>query len=169
MKKVVFGIGLLLVLVGIFVFVQLVSQVNIVLVENKINWLIWEEVMIVMENEFKKVFIDVYIDWCGWCKCMDVSIFIDSDVIEYMNENYYVVKFDVEGKGDKEFRGCMFIYCVNVGCCGVYELVIVLLNGCLGYLFFVYLDEEQNFLKVFFGYKMLDVFLVEMKVVVFGS
>ena len=169
MKKVVFGTGLLLALAGIFAFAQPASQANTAPAENKINWLTWEEAMTAMENEPKKVFIDVYTDWCGWCKRMDASTFTDSDVIEYMNENYYAVKFDAEGKGDKEFRGRTLTYRANAGRRGVHELAIVLLNGRLGYPSFVYLDEAQNSLKVSPGYKTPDVLLAEMKAVASGS
>src|SRR4051812_22903851 len=54
----------------------------------------------------KKVFIDVYTQWCGWCKRMDASTFEDPSVVAYMNTHFYPVKLDAEVKdtivlGDK--------------------------------------------------------------------
>jgi len=46
------------------------------------------------EEAPKKLFIDVYTDWCGWCKKMDVSTFKNAEVIREMNENFYAVKLD---------------------------------------------------------------------------
>ena len=45
----------------------------------------------------KKIFMDVYTDWCGPCKLLDKNTFGDKDVIKFVNENYYPVKFNAEG------------------------------------------------------------------------
>ena len=169
MKKVVFGTGLLLALVGIFAFAQPAAQVENTPVENKINWMTWEEAMAAMEGEPKKIFVDVYTDWCGWCKRMDANTFTDEEVINYMNDNYYAVKFNAEGKDDKEFRGRTLTYRANAGRRGVHELAIVLLNGRLGYPSFAYLDEQQNIVKVSPGYKEPEVLLTELRTVATGS
>lgn len=133
--------------------------------DDKINWMTWEEAMDAMEEEPKKMFIDVYTDWCGWCKRMDASTFTDHDVIEYMNENYYAVKFDAEGDGDKEYLGKTLTFRSDAGRRGVHDLAIVLLNGRLGYPSFVYLDEDQKSLKISPGYKTPEVILAEMKLI----
>jgi thioredoxin-related protein len=41
--------------------------------------------------------MDVYTKWCGPCKLLDKNTFSNSDVIDYINENYYAVKFNAEG------------------------------------------------------------------------
>ena len=50
------------------------------------------------ENE-KKIVIDFYTDWCGWCKVMDRKTYSDSSIVAYINEHYLAVKFNPE-KGD---------------------------------------------------------------------
>ncbi|MEL6968932.1 MAG: DUF255 domain-containing protein [Bacteroidota bacterium] len=169
MKKVVFGTTLLLALAGIFAFAQPAVEVENTPVETKINWMTWEEAMTAMEHEPKKVFIDVYTDWCGWCKRMDANTFTDGEVIDYMNQNYYAVKFNAEGKEDEEFRGRTLTYRANAGRRGVHELAIVLLNGRLGYPSFAYLDEDQNIVKVSPGYKTPEVLLTELQTIAAGS
>lgn len=57
----------------------------------------------------KKIFVDVYTDWCGWCKRMDNSTFSDSLVAVVMNHYFIPVKFDAESKaeltiGDTTYR-----------------------------------------------------------------
>jgi thiol:disulfide interchange protein len=42
-----------------------------------INWLSLEEASSLYESNPKPMFIDVYTDWCGWCKKMDASTFQD--------------------------------------------------------------------------------------------
>jgi thioredoxin-related protein len=39
--------------------------------EAKIEWLDFETAVVKMKTHPKKMFIDMYTDWCGWCKKMD--------------------------------------------------------------------------------------------------
>ena len=45
----------------------------------------------------KKIFMDVYTTWCGPCKLMDRNTFNNKKVADFINENYYPVKFNAEG------------------------------------------------------------------------
>lgn len=40
-----------------------------------IKWMTLDEVQLAMKKEPRKVFMDVYTDWCGWCKVMDKKTF----------------------------------------------------------------------------------------------
>ena len=40
----------------------------------------------------KGVLVDVYTDWCGWCKVMDKQTFTDPEIQKALNENFHVVK-----------------------------------------------------------------------------
>ncbi len=62
----------------------------------KVNWVSFEQAEKAMKGKPKKVFVDVYTDWCGWCKRLDQATFSDKRVADYMNENYYAVKFDAQ-------------------------------------------------------------------------
>jgi thioredoxin-related protein len=50
------------------------------------------------EKNPKKIFIDFYTSWCGWCKVMDKNTFEDSIVATLMIKDFYCVKFDAERK-----------------------------------------------------------------------
>ena len=41
--------------------------------------------------------MDVYTNWCGPCKMLDKYTFQNEDVVAYVNEHYYAVKFNAEG------------------------------------------------------------------------
>ena len=41
--------------------------------------------------------MDVYTNWCGPCKLLDKNTFGNKDVADYINANYYAVKFNGEG------------------------------------------------------------------------
>src|SRR5210317_470735 len=75
-----------------------------------IQWRTWEEAAQKASTDAqpKKMFIDVYTDWCGWCKKMDRDTFGNPEVAAYMDENFYMVKLDAEQKEPIEFRGKTF-------------------------------------------------------------
>ncbi len=71
----------------------------------EIQWITMGELEELNKNEPRKVFVDVYTDWCGWCKKMDRSTFIDPEVVNYVNENYYAVKLNAESRTTLTFKG----------------------------------------------------------------
>ncbi len=63
----------------------------------QINWITMDEALAAQKKNPKKIFMDVYTTWCGPCKMLDKNTFSDKAVIEYVNKNYYAVKFNAEG------------------------------------------------------------------------
>ncbi|MEZ5173952.1 MAG: DUF255 domain-containing protein [Bacteroidia bacterium] len=66
---------------------------------DQINWMSFSEALEHSRTQPKKVFIDMYTDWCGWCKRMDITTFKHPEVVKYINEHYYAVKFNTEKEG----------------------------------------------------------------------
>jgi len=121
-------------------------------VEEKINWVSWEEAVELNKKNPKKLFVDVYTDWCGWCKRMDKSTFTDPEIVKYMNENFIAIKFNAEQKEDITWNGNTFKF-VKSGRRGAHELANALLNGRLGYPSFVLLDEDFARIMISPGFK----------------
>src|SRR6187399_1544026 len=63
-----------------------------------INWITLQEAEKLNKKQPRKIVIDVYTDWCGWCKKMDKSTFADAKTAAYVNKHYYAVKLDAETK-----------------------------------------------------------------------
>lgn len=127
-----------------------------------IKWYTWDEAIQLAQKNPKKIFIDVYTDWCGWCKKMDATTFQDGAVVKYMNENFYAVKFNAEQKEEIKFKDHVFKFYPS-GRNGIHELAYSLLDGKLGYPSYVYLDEDQNRITISPGYKTADSFIKELK------
>jgi len=72
----------------------------------EIHWITSiDELQAKMKKNPKKVYMDVYTGWCGWCKKMDASTFTNPDLIRYMNANFYAVKLDAERQDTIHFMG----------------------------------------------------------------
>ncbi|RME95874.1 MAG: DUF255 domain-containing protein [Bacteroidetes bacterium] len=126
-----------------------------------IEWLSWDEAMSRMQQAPKKIFIDVYTDWCGWCKRMDATTFTDPLVIEVMNEHFYAVKFNAEQKEDIHYDGHTLKFKPS-GRRGAHELAIALLDGKLSYPSFVYLAEDRTRITIAPGYKDAAMMALEL-------
>ena len=120
--------------------------------EEVVNWLTFEEAIEKSKTEKRKIFIDVYTDWCGWCKVMDKKTFSEVNIARYLNEYYYPVKLDAEQKEDITFRNHTFKFVPN-GRRGYHELAAWLLQGKLSYPTVVFLDEDFNLIQPLPGYR----------------
>ena len=113
-------------------------------VDNKeIHWITsFDELQQKMQANPKKVYIDIYTDWCGWCKKMEATTFQNPDLIKYMNLNYYCVRFNAERQDVIQFNGKVYQfepqYKANA-------LAVELMNGKMGYPTSVIMTENfQN-------------------------
>lgn len=133
---------------------------SITLSAQEIHWLTWEEAVAMTQNEgnTKKVFVDVYTDWCGWCKKMDKDTFQNPEVAQYMQENFHMVKFNAEGKEPIEYDGKTFNF-VPSGRRGYHQLAAALLQNRLSYPTVVFLDENLKMLSPVPGYQKAKPFL----------
>ena len=120
--------------------------------EGRIEWLTFEEAVARNRENPKKIFVDVYTDWCGWCKVMDKNTFNHEKVAKFINSRYYAVKFNAEQTEDIVFRGHTFKF-VAQGRRGYHELAATLMNGRMSYPTVVFLDEELNLITPVPGYQ----------------
>lgn len=62
----------------------------------QINWLTFNQLKDSMAIKPKKIFVDIYTDWCGPCKLMDKKTFTNKWVVRLLNESYYAVKLNAD-------------------------------------------------------------------------
>lgn len=124
---------------------------------NTVKWMTFEEAVEKSKTEKRKIFIDVYTDWCGWCKVMDKKTFNDPTVAKLLNEKFYPVKFNAEQREDVVFNGTTFKF-IEYGGRGTHQLAAALLNNQLSYPTVVFLDEDFKMLLPLPGYRQAPEF-----------
>lgn len=91
------------------------------------------------------LFVDIYTDWCGYCKKMDRDVYADASVGSYMNEHFVNVHLDGETSFGEAFVAKMSVR---------------------GFPTMVYLDTEEHLLHKLVGYTALREFLDESRQVI---
>lgn len=128
------------------------------------QWMTFDDVAKNPNKEGKKYLVDVYTEWCGWCKVMDKKTFTDPAVQAYLDENFHIVKFDAERKTPITFNGKVYDWQMG-GKNGINKLAIELLGPRMSYPTMVYLDENLNKIRSISGYKKPNELLADLKVI----
>jgi thioredoxin-related protein len=119
----------------------------------KIKWYDFEDAVALSQKKPKKIFIDMYTDWCGWCKKMDASTFTNPVIVEYMNQHFYAVKFNAERKDTVSFQGKSYYNSNPEGSRSSHQLAIQLLAGRMSYPTYIFMDETQGTITTVPGYR----------------
>ena len=140
-----------------FLFIGLISYATNA---QEVNWLSWDEAAELTKTDSipKKIFVDVYTDWCGWCKKMDKDTFQNAEVASYMEEKFYMVKLNGEGKKPIEYKGKTFKF-VPSGRRGYHQFAATLLQNKLSYPTTIFLNEKMDILSPVPGYRKPEPFL----------
>lgn len=131
----------------------------------EINWMSMNEALAAQAKKPKKIMVDVYTEWCGPCKMMDKRTFRNDALIEYVNENFYAVKFNAEGNETVNFKGNVF---KNPG----YEAgksgrnsthVFAQVLNIRGYPTLVFFDEKGSLIAPLVGYRTAEQLEIHLK------
>ncbi len=109
----------------------------------EVKWLTYDQAVALSKKNPKPFFIDVYTDWCGWCKQMDKNTFSNHKVAAYLNKHFYSIKLNPEKADSVHYKG------------------VAMTNGALAAKIFhatsypttVYLEGDETLLQPIPGYQ----------------
>ncbi len=126
----------------------------------EIKWMTLSEAEAAMKKKPKKMFVDIYTDWCGWCKRLDATTYKDASVIEYINKNFYAVKLNAEQKDAITYNGKQYTYDASSRRNTVAD---EFMGNSGGYPTLTYLDENKKVIAINPGYVDAVAFLNYLK------
>ena len=68
-------------------------------------WRSWDAGLREAGTSGRPVLVDVYTDWCGWCKRMDRDVYARADVQDYLARKFVAVKLDAESSDAARYEG----------------------------------------------------------------
>jgi len=69
------------------------------------EWREWNQGLAEAKAKGKPVLVDVYTDWCGWCRRMDREVYARPDVRASLAKRFVTVKLNAEADDAASYRG----------------------------------------------------------------
>lgn len=117
---------------------------------NELSWTNWNDGYAMAKKKNKIAVVDVYTDWCGWCKVMDRETFTKPGVIDLMNKEFVAIKFNPEKEGSYTYDGKQYS--------GQQLAALISNNQLSGYPTTVFYFPQTKEFKIEVGFKNAEQF-----------
>jgi thioredoxin-related protein len=77
-------------------------------VAGEIGWRGWDSGLREARAAGRPVLVDVYTDWCGWCKRMDRDVYARAEVRDYLAQRFVTVRLNAEAGDAARYDGRSF-------------------------------------------------------------
>ncbi len=121
--------------------------------DQEVNWLSVEQAEKLASENPRPLFIDIYTDWCGWCRRMDSETLSHPAIAKILNEEFYPVKLNAETNDEIKFQGQTFINDGNNGRTHQLAIAIGTVEGRIGYPTVAFFNEELQLLTAIPGFR----------------
>jgi thiol-disulfide isomerase/thioredoxin len=132
---------------------------------NHINWISFDQLSKKMAGNPKPILIHTYTPWCGYCKKMAATTFIDPEVISFINANFYAVEMNGEEPATIILGGRTYKYNYDYSKRrnGAHQLLIDLLKDNILYPSDIILSTDYKVKKVKRGMSVSETYLDFLK------
>ncbi|MBI2729713.1 MAG: thioredoxin family protein [Sphingobacteriales bacterium] len=117
--------------------------------KSKLKWMTLAEAEKAMKLSSKPLLIDLYTDWCGWCKVMDKKTYDNEAVAAYLQEKFYLVKLDAETRDSIHWAGRAFAYNKQYR---INEFAVYLTGGDLSFPHTIFINDIKADPQAIGGY-----------------
>jgi thioredoxin-related protein len=100
----------------------------------------------------KKVLLDVYTDWCKWCKKLDAEVYSETNISAYLQKKYVTIKLNAESTDSVTYQGKPST-----------EAELAQAFGVTGYPTIIFLDAEGQPIDKLGGFVNAEQFLPIIK------
>jgi thioredoxin-related protein len=70
-----------------------------------VDWKAWNAGLSSAASSSRPVIVDVYTDWCRWCRQMDRDVYARPDVQAYLDAHFVTVKLNAESSAPVSYQG----------------------------------------------------------------
>jgi thioredoxin-related protein len=70
-----------------------------------VDWKHWNEGLAAAGRTGRPVIVDVYTDWCGWCRRMDNEVYARPEVSEYLEKHFVTIRLNAESNEPTTWQG----------------------------------------------------------------
>ena len=127
--------------------------------QDSIKWMTVQQLNVAMKKQPKKIMLMYHTDWCTYCKSMKETTLLNQDVIEYINTNFYPVKFNAEYPEPVAFNNRNYVH-LNPGVHKKFHQLArqyIIINKAIGFPTFVFFDENYGLpMPATRGYKSVE-------------
>lgn len=129
-----------------------------------VKWMTIKEAQEKNKTVPKPIIVDIYTDWCGWCKHMMRTTYSNQGLANYINANFYPVKFNAETKDTIEYNGKIYKP-LSAEPRSPHELAVKFLGASLSYPSTMFITNNYEYNLLSQGYledKKLEPILIFM-------
>jgi thioredoxin-related protein len=73
--------------------------------ETSVAWRDWDSGLQEARRLDRPILVDVYTQWCGWCKRMDRDVYARPAVRDYLASKFVTIKIDAEAAKPAKYEG----------------------------------------------------------------
>src|SRR5205823_6065945 len=73
-----------------------------------LTWRTWDAGLREASGAKRPILVDVYTNWCGWCKRMDRDVYSRADVQDYLSRRFVLIKLNAEAPDAAAYEGPVY-------------------------------------------------------------
>ena len=117
-----------------------------------LNWISWESAIALSKAQKKKILVNIFQPSCSLCKTLENKTLNNPNIVNYLNQTFYLVKFDISHPDPIRLNDRVFKQVRKNGR-SYHEFAAFLTMGSLEAPTIVFLAEDLEVLQPLPGYK----------------